>query len=202
VSEQIKAPLFTVILHSIVAALPLIPAMTLPYILLHPPLVRTPLTLVASIIAGLLAAGMIATLTSSLGLRMLRFVSLVPVVLAVAAILRIGGPALDEQLTARPLANEIARVEAGYLPAAVYHVPRETEYGLAFYRNQAIQSYDRGEIPSQPHLLVTSEGEVSKLGALIRNRRVSLLGTFPPQRLEYYWVSAPLASQHDMQPVP
>jgi hypothetical protein len=106
---------------------------------------------------------------------------------------------MDEQLTARPLANDIARLEAGLLPAAVYHVPREIEYGLAFYRDQPIKSYDRGEIPAQPHLLVTREGELARLPAVARTRRVSLLGAFPPQHLEYYWVSAPMAARHDME---
>jgi hypothetical protein len=116
----------------------------------------------------------------------------------VAAILRIGGPTIDQSLTARPLSNEIARIEAGYLPAAVFHVPRETEYGLAFYRNQKILSYDRGEIPAQAHLLVTTEGELSRLPNVVRNRRLSLLGVFPPQHLEYYWVSAAGTEMHAM----
>jgi hypothetical protein len=116
----------------------------------------------------------------------------------VAAVLRIGGPTIDQSLTARPLSNEIARIEAGYLPAAVFHVPRETEYGLAFYRNQKILSYDRGEIPAQAHLLVTTEGELSRLPNVVRNRRRSLLGVFPPQHLEYYWVSGAGSEMHAM----
>lgn len=196
VTEQVRPPVFAVILHSIIASLTLIPAMSLPYLLIRHRLVWSPLTAVATVIAVLLAAGIGATLLSHLGLRMLRFVTLVPVVLSVAAILRIGGPTLDDTLSARPLANEINRIEAGLLPAAVFHVPRETEYGLAFYRNQKILSYDRGEIPSQPHVLVTSEGELARFPASVRNCRVSLLGVFPPQHLEYYWVSGAVNPPH------
>lgn len=196
ITGQIKPPLLTIFVHSLMAAVLLIPALTLPYILVRRGFTWIPLTTVATVIAALLAIGMIATLVSSLGLRMLRFVTLVPVALAVAAILRIGGPTMDQQLTARPLANDIARVEAGLLPAAVYHVPREIEYGLAFYRDQPIKSYDRGEIPAKPHLLVTREGALLRLPSLARTRRVSLLGVFPPQHLEYYWVSAPTAAPH------
>ncbi|HEX6504532.1 MAG TPA: glycosyltransferase family 39 protein [Terriglobales bacterium] len=196
VTEQVRPPVFAVILHSIIASLTLIPAMSLPYLLIRHRLVWSPLTAVGTVIAVLLAAGIGATLLSDLGLSMLRFVTLVPVVLSVAAILRIGGPSLDEALSARPLANEINRVEAGLLPAAVFHVLRETEYGLAFYRNQKILSYDRGEIPSQPHVLVTSEGELARFPASVRNRRVSLLGVFPPQHLEYYWVSGAVNQVH------
>jgi hypothetical protein len=173
--------------------------MGLPYFVVLRRFVWTPLTTAGVIIATLLCAGILATLLSSFGLRMLRFVTLVPVVLSIAAILKIGAPTLNERLTSRPLAEEIARVEAGYLQAAVFHVPRETEYGLAFYRNQAILSYDRGQIPWQPHLLVTREGELLRLPQVLRNRRVSLLGVYPPQHLEYYWVSGIAAPPHDMQ---
>jgi hypothetical protein len=194
----VRSPVFAIILHSILAALPIVPAMALPYLIILRRLVWSPLTAAGVVIAALLAAGMLVTLLSNLGLRMLRFVTLVPVVLSVAAVLRIGGPTIDQSLTARPLSNEIARIEAGYLPAAVFHVPRETEYGLAFYRNQKILSYDRGEIPAQAHLLVTTEGELSRLPSVVRNRRLSLLGVFPPQHLEYYWVSGAGSEMHAM----
>lgn len=198
VTDRVRSPVFAIILHSILAALPIVPAMALPYLIMLRRLVWSPLTVAGVIIAALVAAGMLVTLLSNLGLRMLRFVTLIPVVLSVAAILRIGGPIIDQGLTARPLSHEIARIEAGYLPAAVFHVPRETEYGLAFYRNQKILSYDRGEIPAQAHLLVTTEGELSRLPNVIRNRRLSLLGVLPPQHLEYYWVSAAATQMHAM----
>jgi 4-amino-4-deoxy-L-arabinose transferase-like glycosyltransferase len=185
-----------VTLHSMFAALPLIPALSIQYILLQHrvPWGTTP-ALIASVVAAVLAAGIFATLRSHLGLSMLRFVTLVPVVLTVAAILKIGGSSVDESLSARPLAAQIARVERGNLPAAVFRVPRETEYGLAFYRNQTIASYERGEIPPRDHLLVTSVGAGPTIVRALPNRRVSFLGNFPPQHLEYYWVSAP-AAQH------
>ena len=140
---------------------------------------------------------MVLTLRSALGLRMLRFVTLVPVVLTVAAVLKIGSSKLDETLSSRPLANDIQRVEAGLLPTAVLHVPREVEYGLGFYRNQAISSYDRGEIPASAHLVVAPEGKKSELAERVNGRRVSLLGTYPPQHLDYYWVAG--AGDHAME---
>jgi len=198
VTDRERSPVFVIMLHSILAALPIIPAMALPYLIMLNRLVWSPLTVAGVIIAALIAAGMLVTLLSNLGLRMLRFVTLVPVVLSVAAVLRIGGPVIDQGLSARPLSNEIARIEAGYLPAAVFHVPREIEYGLSFYRNQNILNYDRGEIPTQAHLLVTREGELSRLPNVVRNRRLSLLGVLPPQHLEYYWVSAARAEMRAM----
>ncbi len=83
------------------------------------------------------------------GFRMLRFVTLIPVVLAVAAVLRLYAPALDNTLSARPLAIELGKLGSKPLPLAVFHVRRETEFGLAFYRNQTIDRYenDNGQIP-------------------------------------------------------
>jgi 4-amino-4-deoxy-L-arabinose transferase-like glycosyltransferase len=190
VTEDVRPPALALVLHSFIAAAPVIVAMAVPFFIVYHRWAWSPLIGIGVFIGILLAVGIAATLLSSLSLRMLRFVTLIPVVLSVAAILKVGAPTIDEGLTARPLAKEIARVEQGLLPAAIFHVSRETEYGLAFYRNQKIFSYDRGEIPSQPHLLVTSEGELAHLPTSIHARRVSLLGVYPPQHLEYYWVSA------------
>lgn len=191
VGSEERPPLFVIIVHSIIAALPIIPALMIQYILVQHRLPRGTAALVSTSVAVVLAVGMVLTLRSRLGLRMLRFVTLVPVVLAVAAILKIGGPTMDATLSARPLALQIARVETGNLPTAVFHVSRETEYGLAFYRNQAIANYDRGEIPIRDHLLVTTEGFRPESTKLLEGRRVSFLGNFRPQHLDYYWVSAP-----------
>jgi hypothetical protein len=106
---------------------------------------------------------------------------------------------MDERLSTRVLAKEIARVEAGLLQAATFHVPREVEYGLAFYRNQVISVYERGQIPTQPHLLIMKEGALATLPGSVRSRRVSLLGVYPPQHLEYYWVSAAGSQMDHMQ---
>ena len=110
-------------------------------------------------------------------------------VLTVTATLKFGGPILDQTLTARPLSADIARVEAGLLPAAVFHVSREIEYGLAFYRNQTISNYDKGEIPTAAHLLIAPEGKQVEVAGVVKGRRLSLLGTYQAQHLEYYWVS-------------
>ena len=190
ITDDVRPPALALVLHSIIAAAPIILAMAVPFFIVYHRVLWSPLIGIGIFIAILLAVGIAATLLSHLGLRMLRFLTLIPVVLAVAAILKVGAPTIDERLTARPLAKEISRVEAGLLPTAVFHVARETEYGLAFYRNQKIFSYDRGEIPPQAHLLVASEGELAHLPSSIHARRVSLLGVYPPQHLEYYWVSA------------
>jgi len=110
-------------------------------------------------------------------------------VLAVGSALRLGAPAVDSTLSARPLANELGNLESIRLPLAVFQVKRETEYGLTFYRNQSIDRYERGEIPSGPHLVVAPEGSQVALGKQVAGRRVSYLGSFAAQGLDYYWVA-------------
>ncbi|MBV8053281.1 MAG: hypothetical protein JOZ80_18985, partial [Acidobacteriaceae bacterium] len=73
-------------------------------------------------------------------------------------------------------------------------VPREIEYGLAFYRDQKIQQYRLREIPSGAHLLIAPEGSQVDVAKQLPGRRVSYLGSYAPQGLDYYWVAA--STQH------
>lgn len=180
-----------IVLHALMAALPIIPALMIQYILLQHRLPWGKATMLASGVAMIFAAGIAITLVSRLGLRMLRFVTLVPVVVVVAWILRVGGPSLDGTLSARPVATDIARMETKPLPMAVFGASRETEYGLTFYRNQVISRYELGQIPFVEHLLVAVEGSQPQIVKLTGDRRVSHLGNFTAQHLEYFWISAP-----------
>jgi len=181
--------IFLVCLHAIVAASPIMPALMIQYILLQHRLTWGKAAAISFIFAILLATGIGATLRTRLRLTGLRFVTLIPVVLAVTALLRLGSPALDATLSARPLAIEISHIETTPLPLAVFHVSRQTEYGLAFYRNQAIPRYERGEIPDGEHLIVAPEGSQTAVAKEVAGRRVSYLGSFAPQGLDYYWVA-------------
>jgi 4-amino-4-deoxy-L-arabinose transferase-like glycosyltransferase len=177
-----------VVLHSIVAAAPLVPALMIQYLVLQH---RLPWGRAAAISLGFaltLAIGLALSLLSRVGWGGLRF-SLVPVALGVAAILRLGAPSLDATLSARPVANEISALERTRLPLAVFHVPRDLGFGLAFYRNQIIERYEVGEIPSTEHLLVAPEGSQMEIAQQVQGRRVSYLGSFAPQGLDYYWVA-------------
>ena len=122
---------------------------------------------------------------------MLRFVTLIPVVLTVGAVLKLGSAALDQTLSARPLALEIAAIETHPLPLAVYHVRRELEYGLTFYRNQFNFQLRLGKRSPEEHLLVAPENSQVEIAKLVPGRRVSYLGHYAAQHVDYYWVSRP-----------
>jgi 4-amino-4-deoxy-L-arabinose transferase-like glycosyltransferase len=177
-------------LHAIVGALPIIPAMMLPFIIFQHRVPWGNWAEVSVAFAAVLAIGITLTLRAKAGLRMLRLVTLVPVVLCVAAILRLGAPSLDVTLSARSLAGQITRADSRRLPLAVLLVSRETEYGLQFYRNQNIARYESGQVPSGEHLVVAPEGLRKGVEKRVAGRRVTYLGSFAAQGLDYYWVGA------------
>jgi 4-amino-4-deoxy-L-arabinose transferase-like glycosyltransferase len=184
-----------IILHAVTAATLVFPALLLGQILLLHRIIWSTPAPIALAFAALLAIGIVLTLRLPAGLRMLRFVTLIPIVLAVAAVLRLYAPALDDALSARPLAIDLAKLESKHLPLAVFNLRREVEFGLAFYRNQEVSRYenDNGQIPEQEHLVVAPAGSREELIRQVPGRRVLYLGGFAPQRLDYYWVSAQIA---------
>jgi len=186
--------IFLIVPHAIVAAAPIVPALMIQYIVLQHRLPWGKAAAISVTFAAVLAIGIAITLRTKLGFSALRFITLVPVVLALAAILRLGVPALDSTLSVRPLANEISHLENKPLPLAVSGVSRQTEYGLAFYRNQIVDRYELGQIPDGEHLLVAPEGSQAAIAKEVAGRRVSYLGSFAPQGLDYYWVSGSRAS--------
>jgi 4-amino-4-deoxy-L-arabinose transferase-like glycosyltransferase len=191
-TEDPLPSIFLIVLHSIVAAALIVPALMIQYIVLQHQLPWGKAAAISFAFAAVLAIGITVTLRTKLGFGALRFVTLVPVVLAVAAILRLGAPVVDSALSVRPLANELIHSENKLppLPLAVVQVSRETEYGLAFYRNQIISRYELGQVPAEEHLLVAPEGSQAAIAKEVAGRRVSYLGSFAPQGLDYYWVSA------------
>lgn len=188
--DKEKFSMWLAIPHAVVAALPIIPALLIAYLVgeKHLPGGR-PLS-VAILIAALVSVGIVLTLISRVGSRMLRFVTLVPVVLVVAFVLRFGSRAIDLKMSARPLAAELAGIETHPLPIAVCGTSRELEYGLAFYRNQTVARYESGEIPGGEHVLVAPPDWKKNVEDLTAGRRVTFLGYYAPQNVQYYWVSA------------
>ncbi len=178
------------VLHALVAAAPIVPSVLIAYIVMRHRMPAGPLMYFALVVAFVLCSAIALTLASRWRLRMLRFVTLIPVVLSVAAVLKLGTVSIDQTLSARPLALELAAVETHQLPLAVYGVPREMEYGLTFYRNQTAVRYERDSIPAEEHLLVAPATWKANVAEQTAGRRVLFLGTFAPQNVDYYWVSA------------
>jgi 4-amino-4-deoxy-L-arabinose transferase-like glycosyltransferase len=180
--------------HAVVAAAPIAPALLIAYLVNEKHLPPGRPLFIAITIAFVICVGIALTLSSRMGFRMLRFVTLVPVVLVVAFVLRFGSRSIDLKLSARPLAEELASMETHPLPIAVCGASRELQYGLAFYRNQTIARYELGEVPAGEHLLVAPPTWKKNVDKLTTGRRVTFLGYYAPQGVEYYWVGAPGAT--------
>ncbi len=178
------------VLHALVAAVPIVPCVLIAYVITQHRLPAGRPMFFALAIAFVLCAAIALTLASRLRLRMFRFVTLIPVVLSVAALLKFGATSVDQTLSARPLAVELAGVETHQLPLAVYGVPREMEFGLTFYRNQTIRRYEAGRVPAEEHLLVAPATWKVNVAKETVGRKVSFLGHYAPQDVDYYWVSA------------
>ena len=58
-----------------------------------------------------------------------------------------------------------------------------------FYRNQEIARYELGRIPDGEHLLSTREGWQKNVAKWTTGRRITYLGSFAPQGVDYYWVA-------------
>jgi len=185
-----RPPLWLSIAHALIAAAPMVPALAIGHLVMQHRLPWSALTLVAAAIALVVAIGITVTLASKLALRALYFVTLIPVILALAALLKIGSPVVDETLSARPIAAQLASMEIKPMPLAVLGVRRETEYGLNFYRNQPVSRYELIQVPADQHLLVVPQGARPAISQFVGQRRISSLGDFPPQHLELYWVAA------------
>jgi 4-amino-4-deoxy-L-arabinose transferase-like glycosyltransferase len=178
-----------IVIHSIAAALPLIPALMIYYLLTEHHFPWNTGTLASSAVALVLAIAIGSTLRSRYGLRMLRFVSLVPVILAITALLKIGAPALDDSLSARPVSHQLRQLENQRLPIALFLASREAEYGLQYYENEPLGRYELNQIPDGEHLVVAPPGCQKGIAKHVTGRRVSYLGSFPPQRLDFFWVA-------------
>src|SRR5438132_794219 len=194
IAENARSDILLTSLHSIVASLPLALAMMLPFILFQHRIPWNRWAAVSFVFAAVLAIGITVTLRAKAGLHMLWLITLVPVLLAVFAILRLGAPSLDATLSARPLAEQITKADNRRLPLAVLLASRETEYGLQFYRNQSIARYESGQVPSGEHLVVAPEGLRKGVEKRAAGRRVTYLGSFAAQGLDYYWVGAAVSS--------
>src|SRR5581483_6368366 len=99
-----------------------------------------------------------------------------------AFVLRLCAPLIDRTQSARPVANELSRLNTRSAQVAAFSITRETEYGLDFYRNQPLQRYERGEVPAGDHLLLSRSGSELQLVAFVNGRRLSHVGSFPAQK--------------------
>lgn len=185
-------PNFTLLtLHAAALAALVVAALLVPYALAHSP--NAP-RVTAGVLAGVVFAGVALTLWKR-GLRMLRFVTLAPLVVLLAFLLRLAAPVLDAKVSVRPAAAALDAIDRRSSQVAIYKQNRAVGYALSYYRGRPVTWYDpnyfdqpRG-IPAGDHMVVAPAGAEEAI-AKLSGRRVSMVGEYAPQKIVFYWVSA------------
>ncbi len=159
----------------------------------HPPAA----VLVRSTIAGVIISVIVLLVVRRSGLRVLHFATLLPTVLALGCLLGPSASIINQINSARAVDARLTELHAPQLPIAVFNVKRDVAYGLNFYRNQAIDYYERegprdlpSGIPPEAHIVIAREGNIAAVQAAVGDRQVLSLGTFSPQHLEFFTVSS------------
>ena len=182
-----RLPRWTIVLHSLVCGLLVGGALLAPARMLR---VHLPPNAVSWIIVGTgVVAIVVVLLLRAGGTRLLLFATVAPVVLILTFLLGPAAPIIDQVNSARAVDFRLTLLGAPHGPISVFKLKREVEYGLNFYRNEAIGRYERDGIPSGEHVVIIKEGSADALRALTGDRRISALGNFPPQNLEFYLVT-------------
>jgi 4-amino-4-deoxy-L-arabinose transferase-like glycosyltransferase len=145
--------------------------------------------IIATFFAALTAALVVFTVCR-FGLAQIRNVTLVPVVGLLIFLLGFHGHDLDVNYSARPLAQQIARLAPDEKTVALYHVKRDMDYGLAFYRNQRPEHYEADGVPAQEHILVFRAADASEVDQLLTGRIYEPLFLYDTQGLSVYKVYA------------
>ncbi|HEY2392950.1 MAG TPA: glycosyltransferase family 39 protein [Candidatus Angelobacter sp.] len=190
-----------VALHALVCAFLMVGALIAPFAIAKQP---PPHALqIGMVLTGALIAVMVLLMVRREGVRVLHFVTLFPVILSVAFLLRLAAPTIDRTLSARAVQARLVELGQGNGTVAVFHVKRDVAYGLNFYRNQPIAYYGldgpidmppkvpRGtEVPLGQHVVIGRQGSYPEIKKQVGSRTVVSLGDFPPQHLEFFLVSA------------
>ena len=195
-----QAERIQLVLHSLICGAILGGALLAPWLMLKVHLTQEVWTSFAAVTA--MAASAVLLLVRYRGLRVLHFITLVPLVLGLVFLLRfavipqrddnpVHGSVIDLTQSARPVDRALRTLGANSGPIAIFSVrhQRELEYGLNFYRNQAIDLYGRDPIPEGAHVVIAQQGDIDAVQASVGVRKITSIGIFPPQRLQFFRVS-------------
>jgi 4-amino-4-deoxy-L-arabinose transferase-like glycosyltransferase len=198
--------------HAAVCAITTVSVLLMPWFIAHNLAMPPVHALTAAVLAAIGAGLLVLVVTKGFGVAWLRPATcwiLVVLVLFVCGV----GPffgipevsatkrvihLLDRTYSARPLAAKLAEVAPANETVAVFHVRRDVEFGLAFYRNNEMVNYDEDGVPDEQHLLVARVmgrhgvdlDTQMALEELLEGRQYQQLFSWPEQGLEIYLVGA------------
>lgn len=137
---------------------------------------------------GVAAALLVVFVTRRFGVKRLRLVTMIPLVGLLYFLLGVHGHLLDLNYSARPLAHEIEQADPNAQVVAEFNVRRDLVYGLAFYRDHKVVSYDADGVPEGEHLVVFPTRDASQLASFLKGRMTQPLLLYPAQGLSVYKV--------------
>jgi 4-amino-4-deoxy-L-arabinose transferase-like glycosyltransferase len=198
--------------HAAVCGTTTMSVLLMPWFVAHS-LAMPPLhALVAAALAAIGAALLILVVTKGFGVAWLRPATCWILVVLVLFIYGVGPffgipeisatkrviHLLGRTYSARPLAEHLAEAAPASETVAVFHVRRDVEFGLGFYRNDEMVNYDEDGVPDEQHLLVARvQGRHGvdldtqmALEELLEGRQYQQLFSWPEQGLEIYLVGA------------
>ncbi len=152
------------VLHAVLTGLLSMFVLLMPLHLRNPESIPPGVAIGAASMVGVASAVFILITVARFGLRRLRLATMTPVVILLLYIFGAGpvfgiGPLpntkhninlIDMTYSARPLAGILKAISPPPGIVAVWHVRREVEYGLSFYRNHRVVKYDLGIAVSDP----------------------------------------------------
>lgn len=187
--EEPRIPLGIALLHAACCGALFAGILLAPHFLLrvHPPAAA----IATAAVAGALIFAIVAFAIIRRGVRLAHAVTLIPVLLAVAFIVKVAVSSLDATQSARPVAEEIRRLAyPDNSPVLAFQLKRETEYGLPFYRHAQAIHYEGGALPVKSAMIVARRGSRAELEqALPLGTVLAHVADFEPQRLEFYMAS-------------
>ncbi len=198
--------------HAVLSGVMTMFALLLPWFVAHGPQMPPLSALIVALLAATGAALLILVVVKGYGVARLRLVTTGVLMVLVLFLYGVGPffgiPAvdatkrvihlLDRSYSARPLAARLATLAPGDETVAVFRVRRDVEYGLSFYRNHEVVSYDEDGVPDGQHLLVArvaGRGGVdlhtqSALEKYLEGRPYEQLFSWPEQGLVIYLVAS------------
>ena len=198
--------------HALLSGVMTISVLLLPWFVVHGAQMPPPHVLVAAVLAASGAALLILIVVKGFGLARLRLVTTGVLVVLVFFLFGVGPffgipeigatkrviHLLDRSYSARPLAARLAATAPGDETVAVFHVRRDIEYGLSFYRNREVINYEGNGVPIEQHLLVARVigphgadlHTPADLEELLEGRPYEQLFSWPEQGLVVYLVSS------------
>ena len=191
-----KLPLSLLVLHGLSCGALLTLVLIAPHLLLKVKLGSTAVTY--SAVAGVVVFLAVALVIYRRGVAITPAITLVPVILAVAFVVKTAAPAVDATQSARPLARELQQIARRTIASAremdtasgsgqrivLYHLPRPLDYGLHYYLRGVHEEEDPLAMTAA-HLFVTSRGTT-----LPKEFPGVLVQEYAPPPIDIYYVES------------